>query len=471
MKTKKIYLFPIAILILLLPILLITGLEPLFTSDSAAYLLNARELKIPMERPIFYSAFIAGMRELSQCIHSPQLFEILGIQLLLVSLGICLFIRRCFPNMPLFFLVGVFIFIGFLSPLPWFIPQLMPDIFTPILFLYACLFLLRKNTKEAYLFGCITVLSAVMHNSNLIILSLFSTGLFIVYLLWKRKTTSKKFKDLSTTTPPQWMPFGTAIRELMLLSLLPWALVIGSNVWVGNGFTVSKGSHVFFMGKLCENGILKKYLDEHCDANPSSLCAFKDNLPAHTWDFVWDDDGILEKTGGWHHSKVEYNKIIAGTLASPKYLFLHVRESAKATVHQLLLTHVGDGIERLDTAGTLAKELKTQFPHDYQRFNTNNTQQKMGYDFNVYNQVYDWSTVIIVCVALLIILANPKETGSVFFGVTFLFVVCNAFATATFANVLSRLNARDIGLLPMMGLLLILHHILERIKKRKVKQT
>ncbi len=471
MKTKNIYLFSISLSILLLSIFLISGLDPLFTSDSAAYLLNARELYIPMERPIFYSAFIAGIRELSQWIHPPQLFEIWGIQLLLISLGISLFIRRCFPDMPLSMVLVVLIFIGFLSPLPWFIPQLMPDIFTPILFLYACLFLMRKNTKEAYWFGCITLLCAVMHNSNLMILSLFSAGLFILYLLWKRKLTSQKFKDLSTIKPPQWMPFGPALKQLMLLSLLPWAVVIGSNIWVGNGFTVGKGSHVFFMGKLCENGILKKYLDEHCAAKPSPLCAFKDNLPEHTWDFVWDDDGILEKTGGWHHSNIEYNKIIMGTLASPKYLFLHVLASAKASVHQLLLTHAGDGIERLDTGGTLAKELKTQFPHDYQRFITNNTQQKMGYNFNFYNQVYDWSTVIILSVALLIILTNPTETVSVFFWVTFLFVLCNAFATATFANVLSRLNARDIWLLPMMGLLLILHHILERIQKKKVKQT
>lgn len=345
----------------------------------------------------------------------------------------------------------------FLTSMPWFLFQVMPDIFTAILCIFVLLFLQTKSLRNSIACSMVILVAAIMHNANLITLTSFSMAIWLALKGYLGKWTHPIHQYITLSKS----------RSLLGLSFVPWALLIASNVWGGNGVTAAKGSHVFFMGKLCENGILKTYLDDECATHPNPFCAYKDNLPEHTWDFVWNSHGILEKTGGWHHSKELYNQIIWGTLSQPKYIAQHIQAAISATAQQVILTHGGDGLTPLDTSATLAQELKLHYPDEYKGFINESKQQKSQIDFTFYNRIYDWSAIVLILGAVICLYRRPNPLFATFFGITALFILCNAFSTACFANVLARLNARDFWILPMLSMGIIVQYFYPNTSKQE----
>jgi len=458
----------------LLPFFFATGGCLLYTSDSGAYLMTAQSLSIPLDRSVFYSLYLRGLTDLMSLFTQPILGEIVVLPpLILLFVGIFQLVNKLFPAVPqanpekLEYPISLkqqWIFLAmwfcafFLTPMPWFLLQAMPDIFTAILCIFVLLFLQTKSLSNSIACAMVILVAAIMHNANLITLTIVGIAIWLAWKGYLGKWTHplNQYVSLSKT------------RSLLGLSFVPWALLIASNIWGGQGFTVGKGSHVFFMGKLCENGILKTYLDDECASKPNPFCAFKDSLPEHTWDFVWNSHGILEKTGGWHHSKELYNEIIFGTLSKPKYIALHIQAAVSATAQQVILTHGGDGLTPLDTSATLAQELKLHYPDEYEGFINESKQQKSQIDFTFYNRIYDWSAIVLILGAIICLYRRPNPLLATFFGITALFILCNAFSTACFANVLARLNARDFWILPMLSMGVIIQYLfsLSRSKNR-----
>lgn len=429
----------------LLPFFFATGGCLLYTSDSGAYLMTAQSLSIPLDRSVFYSFYLRFLHDLLSLFSQPILGEIVFLPpLFLLFVGIVQLNQKLFPSLSALQKRGIFLIMWFcaclLTAMPWFLLQAMPDIFTAILCIYVLLFLKISSVRYAMACATVIVTAAVMHNANLISLTIFSVSMELA-----RKGYLGKW-----ILPIQEHLLAKRTKSLLFISFIPWLLIISSNIWGGNGFTVGKGSHVFFMGKLCENGILKTYLDDQCATTPNPFCPFKDSLPQHTWDFVWNSHGILEKTGGWHHSKELYNKIILGTFTQPKYIALHIQAAITATAKQAILTHAGDGLTPQDTTATLAQELKQHYPNEYTAFVRDSRQQRGAIDFEFYNQLYDWAAVLLLIGAVICLYRRSNHLLTTFAGLAAFFILCNAFSTACFANVLSRLNARDFWILPML---------------------
>ena len=446
----------------LLPFFFANGGCLLYTSDSGAYLMTAQSLSIPLDRSVFYSLYIRGLHDFLALFSQPILGEIVVLPpLILLFVGIFQLVQKLFPTLRKLKQQWIFLAMWFcaffLTSMPWFLFQAMPDIFTAILCIFVLLFLQTKSLSNSIACSMVILVAAIMHNANLITLTSFSMAIWLALKGYLGKWTHPIHQYITLSKS----------RSLLGLSFVPWALLIASNVWGGNGVTVGKGSHVFFMGKLCENGILKTYLDDECATHPNPFCAFKDSLPEHTWDFVWNSHGILEKTGGWHHSKELYNQIIWGTLSKPKYIAQHIQAAISATAQQVILTHGGDGLTPLDTTATLAQELKLHYPDEYQGFINESKQQKSQIDFTFYNRIYDWSAIVLILGAVICLYRRPNPLLATFFGITALFILCNAFSTACFANVLARLNARDFWILPMLSMGIIVQYFYSNTSKQE----
>lgn len=446
----------------LLPFFFANGGCLLYTSDSGAYLMTAQSLSIPLDRSVFYSLYIRGLHDFLALFSQPILGEIVVLPpLILLFVGIFQLVQKLFPTLRKLKQQWIFLAMWFcaffLTSMPWFLFQAMPDIFTAILCIFVLLFLQTKSLSNSIACSMVILVAAIMHNANLITLTSFSMAIWLALKGYLGKWTHPIHQYITLSKS----------RSLLGLSFVPWALLIASNVWGGNGVTVGKGSHVFFMGKLCENGILKTYLDDECATHPNPFCAYKDSLPEHTWDFVWNSHGILEKTGGWHHSKELYNQIIWGTLSKPKYIAQHIQAAISATAQQVILTHGGDGLTPLDTIATLAQELKLHYPDEYQGFINESKQQKSQIDFTFYNRIYDWSAIVLILGAVICLYRRPNPLLATFFGITALFILCNAFSTACFANVLARLNARDFWILPMLSMGIIVQYFYSNTSKQE----
>ena len=446
----------------LLPFFFANGGCLLYTSDSGAYLMTAQSLSIPLDRSVFYSLYIRGLHDFLALFSQPILGEIVVLPpLILLFVGIFQLVQKLFPTLRKLKQQWIFLAMWFcaffLTSMPWFLFQAMPDIFTAILCIFVLLFLQTKSLSNSIACSMVILVAAIMHNANLITLTSFSMAIWLALKGYLGKWTHPIHQYITLSKS----------RSLLGLSFVPWALLIASNVWGGNGVTVGKGSHVFFMGKLCENGILKTYLDDECATHPNPFCAYKDSLPEHTWDFVWNSHGILEKTGGWHHSKELYNQIIWGTLSKPKYIAQHIQAAISATAQQVILTHGGDGLTPLDTIATLTQELKLHYPDEYQGFINESKQQKSQIDFTFYNRIYDWSAIVLILGAVICLYRRPNPLLATFFGITALFILCNAFSTACFANVLARLNARDFWILPMLSMGIIVQYFYSNTSKQE----
>ena len=424
--------------------------------------MTAQSLSIPLDRSVFYSLYIRGLHDFLALFSQPILGEIVVLPpLILLFVGIFQLVQKLFPTLRKLKQQWIFLAMWFcaffLTSMPWFLFQAMPDIFTAILCIFVLLFLQTKSLSNSIACSMVILVAAIMHNANLITLTSFSMAIWLALKGYLGKWTHPIHQYITLSKS----------RSLLGLSFVPWALLIASNVWGGNGVTVGKGSHVFFMGKLCENGILKTYLDDECATHPNPFCAYKDSLPEHTWDFVWNSHGILEKTGGWHHSKELYNQIIWGTLSKPKYIAQHIQAAISATAQQVILTHGGDGLTPLDTTATLAQELKLHYPDEYQGFINESKQQKSQIDFTFYNRIYDWSAIVLILGAVICLYRRPNPLLATFFRITALFILCNAFSTACFANVLARLNARDFWILPMLSMGIIVQYFYSNTSKQE----
>ena len=88
---------------------------------------------------------------------------------------------------------------------------------------------------------------------------------------------------------------------------------------------------------------MQKYLDENCENHQFKLCDYRDSLPDRAYKFIWDEKSPFYKIGGWKDTKKEFNEIIYGTLTKPKFIFLHIKESFKATFDQLTSFSIGEG--------------------------------------------------------------------------------------------------------------------------------
>ena len=430
----------------------ISGGSALYTSDSGAYLLNARELKVPGDRSIFYSCFIHYFSEYINFFHQPHIVEIVLIQSLIAYSIIFVFFKNFFQNKNQWMLLITILLFFCLTPLPWLLIQLMPDFFTCLVFFSAMLFLKSKDALSSFLLSLLLVVCLIMHNSTVLLFFLFSGGIWV----FRKKLDLFNFKQ-------------SRFIQMFLASIVATLCVIGTSIYAKNGFTMASASHIFLMGKLSENGVLKKYLDKYCESSPNALCAYKDKLPEHGWDFVWEPNGAFMNSGGWEHSDTLYKQIIATTLKDPELLMANIHAAVKGTFQQILLTGAGDGIGKMDTAGTLVSELRNFYPYDYQRLMETSKQQKEEINFSAFNQwyaIFQW-TFIFASILIIIKFKNKYHIGLFLMALYFSF--CNAFITGALANIINRLNTKGIIVLVCVSMMIVIDQVYNQYVQYRLK--
>lgn len=404
---------------------------PLLNGDTGSYIHNAYSEQFPKDRPIFYSWYIQFVSR------ERSLWYVVLSQCLLCALLICGFIYRFFNALHFGWKALVVFLIAAGTGLCWFSGMMMPDIFTPLLFLSATLFLYSRNTLLQFLLGFLFFWFSVCHNAHLMVGSLFVLVLFLL----PRNATDRKALLRNTTL-------------LLTLNLLAWLSVCETNRKAGYGFTPSPTSHIFIMGRMVENGVAKAYLDDHCPSSSLKLCAYKDKLPEHAWDFIWNDQGAFAHSGYWDSSKTEYRRIIVGSLSRPKYWWLHLREAVKGTAIQLVQTSIGDAIPASLENSNAFYKIEEHYPQKLQ-YLRDSKQYRGELHFDMLNRLY-----LIFMIAVLGIFASVwagkglSELHQRLLLLTICFLILNAAIGCSFANILPRLSVRAAWLLPLVLLLI-----------------
>ena len=432
---------------LLLMLFALYGNYPLVSNDTGTYIDSAFTLMAPADRTITYGLFIR-LTSLGLSLWLTVFFQCLLLSWLLIN-----FLKGRIPGIAKSHIAFLLAIVSLGTICGWYASQLMPDIFTSILCLTLLNFLFNDNSKqERVAYIVIIFLAALMHNSHLIILTIFS--LITLLLLLRKAKYVNRSKFLAITS----------------VSVLSWFSVSLLNYVQHKAFTPSRSTHVFLMGKLVESGVLKTYLDKACPIKPYKICAFKDSLPPVAWEFVWDAPSPLQRTGGWDANRKEYNIIIKDIATRPKYIAFIGYKSLEATLRQLVLINT-DGSYDLPWVKFLEdtppyENIKKYFPHELSEFR-NSALNNKTFNLALHNAIFG---LVFLLSSLLVLFTwrynNARSDFAAIYLVAILFIICNAFTVATFANVLTRLNSRLIWILPMLNIVFLYRLVIERLGSR-----
>ena len=115
-----------------------------------------------------------------------------------------------------------------------------------------------------------------------------------------------------------WLPGRLGARGLIRGSL---TIVTGAAILLASNFALSGelawtpgGAGVAF-GRMLQDGLVKRYLDDHCSRENLKLCPYRDQLPATGDDFLWGKS-MLDQLGHSTALATRWNTL-RGTLFSP----------------------------------------------------------------------------------------------------------------------------------------------------------
>src|SRR5579872_3996136 len=220
-------------------------------------------------------------------------------------------------------LLAVVCALSALTSLPWFVSQLMPDIFTGVLFL--CVFLL--GFADEFHLARKSVLALIMMLSVAAHTSLFPIAAVYVAVVVAAKLSGRKTESLaSTRSVAAWL-----LVPIILAGL--WTAT--QNRKMGLGFKLSPSKNAFLLGRLFGDGLAPEFLRANCPARSFISCRYLSDPPRDDEDFLFYHP-LLPALHG-HDDEVD--EIVRGTLRA--YPGKFVLSGFKQTLLQLVTLRTG----------------------------------------------------------------------------------------------------------------------------------
>ena len=438
MKTKSSFILLLFTSLMVMSLAFYSGF-PLVESDTGAYIETGIRDIIPKDRSPFYGWFICYTS------FTASLWYALLAQSLLLAFLLLRYMTHLNNKQQdvRLSVISVVVIVSF-TCVTWVAAYLMPDIFAGILLLSILLYLSdTKGVKAIHILYCIIVFGAIIiHNSHFAIVLAFSVALLAWALVKK--------------------VYHVAKRSVVLLcsSISGWLLIATVNAVNGNGFVFSRGSHVFMVTKFAETGILNKYLTENCDSKHLKLCAYQNDIPDFSWDFLWGENSPLYKTGGWDSNKVEYEMITNDILTTPRYLIMYVQKAAIGTVRELTQVQAPNRTSYQGVWSSPWQRVKTFFPDELNEYCLS---KQFSNELSGTASNYLYFTFFLLTSVWVLFYRKLLDENTLFlYGCMFLFFVVNAFVTSLGSTVIYRFQYRIFWILPATNAILMIKYYLSK---------
>lgn len=408
---------------------------PIVYSDTSTYIVSGFTFMPPVDRPITYGLFIR-----LTSLNGLSLWTVAFFQCLIIAFLIWLTIRD-FTELkkPYLYFLFVMLALSTLTVMPFVSGQIITDIFAStgvfcILHLALNPQLTRLNTIILFI---IFFLANAMHMSHIAIYLLLILSVILINKFIFRNSLLIKNKNIGI---------------LFVLTVLGIFLM---------GSSLAKSKHVFFMGRMAENGILIQFLNENCENKEYKLCDCIDSIPTNTTAFLWDEKSpVNTKYNKWSDAQDEFGKIIRLTLIKPKYLTRHIYESVKNTCKQLIAFDAGDGNGPFVGETLLYKRIKEYIPSESIKYS--HSKQNRGLlisdKLKRLNTMYRL-IIIVSSLILILVLVTEKYRSQISmynkFTIYFFFIaiLINALVNASLVIVTDRFGAKLIWMIPFLVLL------------------
>jgi hypothetical protein len=390
-------------------------------ADTGGYLLRPLEGTLELGRSALYGAFIAAGIAL-------DFWPAVLAQAALTAWVILLALRTHGNGAGTALLIVLVLALA--TSLPWFVGQLMPDIFVPlaVLALYLLAFR-RKQIRTVEIVG-LTALVAFAIASHMAILA---TTLVMLLALASLRTMAPRLVGARMGIAAPAVAVGSGI-VLALISNLAITGVLG--------FT--PGGSSFLFGRLLKDGIVARYLAEKCPHPALRLCPYRHELPETGDDWLWQDRSPLQKLGGWEEFEPEAKRVIVDTLW--RYPGAHVSTALRSTLEQLVTLDTGEGLHPYDN-WHVEFVLTRYAPHALARYRAS-AQYRDQFDFTMINRAHVPIALLAVAAlpVLLIILRRRGRPVAALVLVVLIALIANAAICGIFSGPSFRYQSRLVPL-------------------------
>ncbi len=214
---------------------------------------------------------------------------------------------------------GIVALLAVATSLPWLAGQLLPDIWFPaaVLGLYLLVF---RDARLALWERCALVAVIAFAIASHMAAAGLCVGL--VATLW----LLGRFPRLDLPKPRLTFASGAVAAGILLCPMSNWAIT-------GN-FAFTPGGSSFLFGRLVEDGIVARYLEDRCPDPALRLCPYKAELADYDADdWLWDPDSPYRKLDGWEGFGGGERDIILATLVD--YPLLQITAAVSDIFDQL----------------------------------------------------------------------------------------------------------------------------------------
>ena len=326
-------------------------------------------------------------------------------------------------------LAGIVTALSVFSTLPWLTSILLTDIFAGLAVLALYLVLLRAddlNGREQAGLVALIAVAVATHSATFAVLLMLLAAAALLSLFAPGRLPRRRL--------------GNGALSIALGAVI----VFAANATVTRHLTWTPGGFALAFGRMLQDGIVTKYLDEHCPRARLVLCAYKDKLPRDADEWFWGSP-LFDKLGRFAGLDAEMERIALASLA--EYPLLQIKTAAIATARQLVDVRTGEGVVNSiwHTYGIIERYRPGLVP-DMRAAR----QQRGEIDFSIVNRVH--YPLALVCLMLLPLiggcLLRRKDVSEIgeFATACLLALLANAFVCGTLSNPHDRYGARLIWL-------------------------
>jgi hypothetical protein len=315
---------PLWALVVILSIALLIGPAlwngfPLLQYDTGGYLARWYEGTLVPSRAVVYGLMLnAG--------EMAAFWPVVLVQAALTVWVVALMLRTHRLGKRPWLLLGVIAVLTAISTLPWLTAILLTDIFVGLGVLALYLLLLRPgyfSRGERFALIALIAICAATHSATIaVLLALILAGL----LVW--------------LVQPRQLPLARIGNGVLALTL-GCVLVFVADFVVAKRLAWTPGGFALSFGRMLQDGIVNKYLDDHCPDPKLTLCGYKNQLPDDADVWFWGSP-LFDKLGRFAGLGQEMADItVASVIAYPGLQF---KTATIATARQLVAVHTGEGV-------------------------------------------------------------------------------------------------------------------------------
>ena len=134
---------------------------------------------------------------------------------------------------------------------------------------------------------------------------------------------------------------GAALTKAALAMALGAAMLLAGNYIVAKRMAWTPGGYGIAFGRMLQDGIVARYLDDHCPDARLKLCPYRSELPRDADDFLWGGSAF-DQLGRFDGLGDEMRTIVLESLRD--YPALQLKAALIATARQLVAVGTGEGV-------------------------------------------------------------------------------------------------------------------------------